>query len=301
MFLILISIFLNFSLSATNTTHTTTITQNSNEPVVLRLQLRTNNIIDIQEQMLKALEDNNVEEFKKLCLLLNKNVQDNNWYLLALKYKNFQVINFLLSYKVKLDNNTLKALFLEAKNNNELLKNLIKYTHDNQTILHQAANELNIELIDQIIELCPELINKQDNRGNTALHIILSKKNINKVEIINKFKNAKARTDIKNTNNRTAEELVIGFVKHKTNNNCLSLEVTKTIDKKKSTKKKTNRSINLPQNIQNDLPEEELNSLVYVPHTDDNKNVNAEMPIFVTNFEDIEDPFEGFSSYEIGL
>lgn len=256
---------------------------------MLTLQLRANNFINIREQMLKALENNNVEEFKRLWFMLNKNDQNNNWHLLALKYKNLQIINFLLSYKVKLDNNTLKTLLLEAKNNDELLQNLITYAYNNQTILHQAANELNIELIDQIIELCPELINKQDNRGNTALHIILSKKNINKVEMINKFKNAKARTDIKNTNNRTAEELVIGFVKHETNNNYLSLQLTKTIAKKKSAKKKTNHIINLQQNIQ------------YVPHTDDNKNVNPEMPIFVTNFEEIEDPFEEFSSYEIGL
>lgn len=303
MFLIIIfaSIISSFSLLATNASQmTTTIAQviTTSENV---LHLRLNNREPIQNQLRKALEENNIEDFKSLWTLYCKNTSEIDFYALALDLENWEIINFLLNQQVSIPCETIVKLLGAVQNNTQIMQELIDYKDKNQqTILHQAASSMNYDLVDQIIILLPKIINKQDNRGNTALHIIIQNNGVCKMSIMDKFKNASARVDIKNANNRTAQELLSGFKKHeyaapKPNNN-MTLQLKKPIYKTKKTKKlKT-----LPVKINRSTPDNVADNLGYIAHTKDNQNVNFEQP-FVFNLDDIEDPFEGTTSYEIGF
>ncbi len=308
MFLILIFSYVisSFSLLATNASQmATTITQVTTSDNVLHLRL--NNRESIQDQLIKALEENNIEEFQRLWTLYCKNPSEIDFYALALNLENWEIINFLLNQQVSIPCAIITKLLEAAQNNTQILQALMDYKDKNQqTILHQAASSMNHELVDQIITLLPEIINKQDNRGNTALHIILQKSKIDRMSIMDKFKNAGARVDIKNTNNRTAEELLSGFKKHEyttpksNNSNNMTLKLKKPISKTKKTKKLKTLPITIDASASSPVPQNIGDNLTYVAHTTNNQNVNFEQ-LFVCNLEDIEDPFEGTSSYGVGL
>lgn len=312
--LFIFSFISSFSLFCVNGSQTITTTYTNPSVPILRLQLTTHNIT--QEQVISSLEENNLEEFKRLYNLLIKN-KSFNFYALALKCRNWQAISFLLSEKAIITHEVMRELLLEAMNNPFLLNELAKYRNsDRQTILHQAVLLLDNELIKQILFLLPQLIDLQDNRGNTALHLILTSKSLENEELKNTLKNTliefNANTNIKNTNNRTAEQLLINISNNKNSdkkieNNNLSLKlkppISKTAkkNKKHNTKLKAkNTNINPPPSFNENIEDIQVNPTDIVPHTQDNQYVNFEASLSF-DLEGIEDPFANDTLYHISI
>lgn len=305
--LFIFSFISSFSLFCVNGSQTITTTYTNPSVPILRLQLTTHNIT--QEQVIASLEENNLEEFKRLYNLLIRN-KSFNFYGLALKCRNWQAISFLLSEKAIITHEVMRELLLEAMNNPVLLNELAEYRNsDRQTILHQAVLLLDNELIKQILFLLPQLIDLQDNRGNTALHLILTNKSLKNEELKNTLKNTliefNANTNIKNTNNRTAEQLLINISNNKNSdknieNNNLSLKLKPPIPKTAKKNKKHNTKLKATNTNINPLPSFNENITDIVFQTQDNQYVNFEAPLSF-DLEGIEDPFANDTLYHISI
>ena len=142
MFLILIFSYVisSFSLLATNASQmATTITQVTTSDNVLHLRL--NNRESIQDQLIKALEENNIEEFQRLWTLYCKNPSEIDFYALALNLENWEIINFLLNQQVSIPCAIITKLLEAAQNNTQILQALMDYKDKNQQSIHDGPHD----------------------------------------------------------------------------------------------------------------------------------------------------------------